>query len=100
MSREPHPLRGRRVRLDGLNPADFWPVTASPEQPFIVEDWWSNLHPGPWAASIDNPVCFLYYLRTVRPDSTIPDDDQVVYGHIGREAMLVHQSEIGVPMGD
>lgn len=62
-------------------------------QTFVAEDWWDRVCGEPWASSAYNPAALTYAMR-VMSGTTIPTDDEVVYGKVGPIGHLVHVSEL------
>ena len=84
---EPHPLAGKTVQvdLDGNGPADF-----------VIEDWWDRVFGGSWMDAGLNPAAIGYSIRTgfaIARGSTIPIDDEVVYGKRDGFGHIVHVTE-------
>lgn len=92
-----HPLAGKTVRvslkarhaqLDGT------------EHEFVVDDYWDRITGGSWMDAGGNPACLIYALRIGFDETrSIPADDEVVYGKIGRFGHLIHTSELGEVVG-
>ena len=59
-----------------------------------IEDWWDNLSGKSWEVSTGVPGCMVYAIR-LASESTIPRDDEVIYGHRKDGfGSLVHVTEI------
>jgi hypothetical protein len=79
---DPHPLASQPVTLlmGGAR--------------FRVEDWWDRVSGSSWteASIAGNPAARAYAIRI--DGSSIPADDEVLYGKVGAYGVLVHTSEI------
>ena len=94
MHKEPHPHASRIVKLkNGIEP--FNGVDFSGKN-FRIEDWWDCL------ADIDNPdwrksklvACVLYSIRSSK--TSLPIDNEVVYGKLAGLGHLIHVSELEI----
>ena len=89
---EPHPLAGQTVKLrEGVTDPARGIVVGGVE--FDLEDWWDRLDGGSWMFAEGNPAAMQYAMRSGMGGS-LPIDDEVVYGKIGRFGHLVHVSEL------
>jgi predicted ATP-dependent serine protease len=89
MKRERHPLAGQKVEVSS---------GALKGQTYRVEDWWVNVSGGKsWMFCDGNIACLVYAIRTGLQDTSIPTDDEVVYGKIGIAGHLLHISELAQP---
>lgn len=85
------PLAGKTVKIkpDARHPQDIHFGGSD----FRVEDWWDKVSGSSWRNQAStNPACVIYMMR--RSTEYLPDDDEVLYGHIGDFGYLVHLSEI------
>lgn len=62
---------------------------------FHIEDWWDRLSRVSWKWAQGNPACLGYALRIAFQKFRVPDDDEVLYGHIDGLGYLVHITELG-----
>lgn len=85
--RAPHPLAGKTVVLKAANGA-----TELDGRKFRIEDYWQNVSGKSW---MDSSVIAAINYAVRGSTSGLPEDDEVVYGHIGSLGYLVHQSELG-----
>lgn len=85
-----HPLAGKTVRIragsTNLGDPNFGGSI------LVVKDWWDRVCGESWMCADGNPAAKMYRLR--RGDNSLPNDDEVVYGHIGVLGHLVHVSEL------
>jgi hypothetical protein len=91
---QPHPLAGKTVRIaDGVTDPGRGMVVAGAE--YRIEDWWDRVAGASWTTMHTNPAVVQYGLRIFTTE-TVPVNDDVVYGKIGRSlGHLVHVSELG-----
>ena len=82
-----HPLAGRPVTLIENNSLGI-PTT----EIYMIEDWWDSITGHSWQTSTGNPVALEYSLRIA--NTSIPLDDEVVYGKFKGLGILIHVSEI------
>lgn len=82
-----HPLAGRPVTLIENNSLGI-PTT----EIYMIEDWWDSITGNSWQISTGNPAALEYSLRIAT--TSIPLDDEVVYGKLKGLGILVHVSEI------
>lgn len=60
---------------------------------FVLEDWIENVIGSSWMENeFTNFACIHYSVRV--KNSTLPRDDNVVYGKIGLLGHLIHESEL------
>lgn len=85
---EPHPLAGQTVTIAS------GPFAG---KEYLVEDWWQRVAGMTWKDGVDagNPACVDYLNRRVV--EKFPDDDDVVYGHVGGLGKLIHISQLPEP---
>ena len=83
-----HPLAGKKVNL-----VDARTREATGTE-FSVQDWWDVLGSGCWQDNLNNFACIKYASR-VLASSSIPRDDEVVYGKVNGMGHLMHVSELG-----
>ena len=84
MHDQPHPRAGLTVRI------------ASGEfkgQDYRIEDWWDRVSGRSWRHSGFHPAGIAYTIRAIEVDQ-LPEDDEVLYGKVGRYGALIHVSEI------
>ncbi|WP_066373926.1 hypothetical protein [Herbidospora mongoliensis] len=81
---ERHPLAGSTVILHGTGTE------------FEVEDWWDHLAGESWQDSF-NPVAIAYQARAAT--SGLPEDNEVIYGKVNHQGLLIHESEINWQRG-
>lgn len=88
-----HPLAGRTVILNE-NAVDELQHVVVPGVRFTVEEWFDGLRGtgGSWKDIVSLPV--MIYAARQRAHG-LPDDDEVVYGHIDGLGKIVHVSELG-----
>lgn len=86
--KEPSPLAGQAVKIksDALHLGG---------QEYRVEDWWDRVGGDSWMNGTGIPACHQYAARGGM--SSVPCDDEVLYGKIGALGHLVHVSEIEQP---
>lgn len=83
MHNEPHPLAGQTVQVS----------LRGEVYDYRLEDWWDVVNGGTgWGYSDGNPAALNYAMRLA--GSSLPWDDEVVYGKIGALGHLVHVNEI------
>jgi hypothetical protein len=87
-----HTLAGKTVelKLKG-NHHQIHPNTDRIE----IEDWQDRITGKPWRTSDveGNPAAIVYGLYIEH--AGLPDDDEVVYGKIGLQGFIIHDSELG-----
>ena len=83
----PHPLADRPVTLIENNSLGI-PTT----EIYMIEDWWDSITGHSWQIATGNPVALEYSLRIA--NTSIPLDDEVVYGKLKGLGILIHVSEI------
>ena len=83
----PHPLADRPVTLIENNSLGI-PTT----EIYMIEDWWDSITGKSWQTATGNPAALEYSLRIA--NTSIPLDDEVVYGKLNGLGKLVHVSEI------
>jgi hypothetical protein len=78
--------------------ADKTVLIKNPQEPsgepveFVVEDWYDRVTGRSWTEAKGNPAAMIYGFRAGM--AGLPTDDEVVYGKLGWQGMLVHVSEI------
>lgn len=78
MHDEKHPLAGQTVTLvDGT--------------PYRLEDWWDRVSGNSWRTK--SVIASLNY-ADMQARYGLPDDDEVVYGHVGGLGYLMHVSQL------
>ena len=82
-----HPLADRPVTLIENNSLRI-PTT----EIYMIEDWWDSITGKSWQTATGNPAALEYSLRIA--NTSIPLDDEVVYGKLNGLGKLVHVSEI------
>ena len=82
-----HPLANRPITLIENNSLGI-PTT----EIYMIEDWWDSITGKSWKTSTGNPAALEYSLRIA--NTSIPLDDEVVYGKLNGLGKLVHVSEI------
>lgn len=95
MHDEVHPLAGQTVILND-QAVDNLTGEVVPGSFYRIEDWWDHMTGGSWMAAEGNPAALKFAMRA--GFSTLPVDDEVVYGKIGSFGHLVHASELGEPV--
>jgi hypothetical protein len=60
---------------------------------YEVEGYWDDVTGGSWMHAIGNPAALQYAVRS-SGDTSIPIDDEVLYGKIDGFGYLVHVTEI------
>lgn len=83
----PHPLADRPVTLIENNSLGI-PTT----EIYMIEDWWDSITGHSWQIATGNPAALEYSLRIA--NTSIPLDDEVVYGKLKGLGILIHVSEI------
>ncbi|WP_047888558.1 hypothetical protein [Rhodococcus sp. ARP2] len=82
---EPHPLAGQTVEIK----------IEGETLEFRLEDWWDRVHGSSWMFSDGNPAALKYAMRAALKEPTsLPLDDEVVYGKVDIFGHLIHASEI------
>jgi len=90
MHNEKSPLAGKTVRLKSdVKHFQFEEFGGSE---FVVEDWWDRIAGKSWMFCDGNPAAMIFGMRS--GFNGLPDDDEVLYGHVGAFGHLVHISEI------
>ena len=84
MHKDIHPLQNRIVILKSDTPE-------LDGQEFRIEDWWDHNMGRSWMTSVGNPQANHYATRS---GYKIPIDDEVIYGFVNGNAMLIHDSEL------
>lgn len=92
MHEEAHPLAGKKVVLNARS-ADPVQSAVREGETFELEDWADKLFGGSWMNHYGNPACMLYGMRAGM--TSLPADDEVVYGKINGLGYLVHVTELG-----
>lgn len=59
---------------------------------FVVEDWWDRVTGKSWMFSDGNPAAMIYGIRSGMEG--LPTDDEVLYGKVDGQGILLHVSEI------
>ena len=89
---KPSELAGTTVKISDT--AKHFQVEDFGGSEFRVEDWWDRVAGKSWTRCDGNPAC-IYAFRA--GTSSLPPDDEVLYGKIGAFGHLVHISEIVMP---
>lgn len=59
---------------------------------YVVEDWWDRVTGKSWMHSDGNPAAMIYGIRSGM--QSLPTDNEVLYGKVGHQGILMHVSEI------
>lgn len=89
---EPHPLAGRTVILNDWVAKDPRGMIL-PGGEFRIEDWVDRLYPQTSWKAETNWATRHYALR--QSQTSLPEDEEVLYGKIGAMGHCVHNSELG-----
>ena len=85
---EPHPQAGKIVKIKQDVKHFQYPDFGGSE--FHLEDWWDRVVGKSWMVCDGNPACLVYAMR----GTSLPIDDEVVYGKVDNSGSLVHVSEL------
>jgi hypothetical protein len=99
MHTDNHPLAGKTVLLNDTA-ADNVRNIVVPGARYRIEGWWDQLTGRSWMFSDGNWAAMHYGMRSGMRDDPLPNDDEVLYGHIGAFSHLVHVSELGEVVED